>query len=249
MADKFTLTPSTAREFATWSGQLAVAHQNMGDAMRAEAAAEKRRKFAALGISGSKTDLLLAEDAARFEAVVLQIAGKHAESRARAQQALDRLHEGRKRLPPIARLEQSLLGVVHQASYAMGDYVAAEAAARQEMPILKQQITAAFTQLYYFRSVVRAAKAVARQGGQTEALEMLKPALEFHRHKRLEKSEDLEVRALKCDALLAAALADPAMRKTYLTEAAGLFDSMPAEARRWRSYAVIREEIAREMAR
>ena len=39
------------------------------------------------------------------------------------------------------------------------------------------------------------------------------------------------------------------MRKTYLTEAAGLFDNMPAEARRWRSYAVIREEIAREMAR
>ena len=63
---------------------------------------------------------------------------------------------------------------------------------------------------------------------------MVKPAIEFYGHKRMEKSEDLEVRVFKCDALLAAALADPAMRKAYLTEAAGLFDSMPAEARRWR---------------
>jgi hypothetical protein len=39
------------------------------------------------------------------------------------------------------------------------------------------------------------------------------------------------------------------MRKAYLTEAAGLFDKMPLEAQRWRSYAVVREEIAREMAR
>ena len=125
----------------------------------------------------------------------MQIAGKHAESRARAQQALDRLHEGRKRLPPFARLERGLLGNIHLASYAMGDYVAAEAAARRQMPILEQQITATmYTQFNYFLSVVRAAKAVARQGRQTEALEMLKPALEFHRHKRLEKSEDLEVR-------------------------------------------------------
>ena len=78
---------------------------------------------------------------------------------------------------------------------------------------------------------------------------MLKPALEFYRQERMAKSEDLEMRVYKCDALLAAALADPAMRKAYLTEAAGLFDRMPAEAQRWRSYAVIREEIAREMAR
>jgi hypothetical protein len=132
----------------------------------------------------------------------------------------------------------------------MGDYVAAETAARRQMTSLKQQVTASMsTQFTYFASVVRGAKAVARQGRQTEALEMLKPALEFHRHARMEKSEDLEVRVLKIDALLAAALADPAMRKAYLTEAAALFDKMPAEARLWRSYAVIREEIAREMAR
>ena len=250
MADKSTLTPSTARSFAFWSGQLAVAHQNMGDAMRAEAALEKRRKFAALGISGSNTDLLLPEDVASVEATVMRIAGKHAESRAHAQQALDRLREGRGKLPPFAPLERRLLGDVQQASYAMGDYVAAEAAARQRMTIFKQQVPATiFTEFYYLASVVSAAKAMARQGRQTEALELLKPALEFHRHKRWEKSEDLEIRVYKCDALLAAALADPAMRKTYLTEAARLFDNMPPEARRWRSYAVIREEIAREMAR
>jgi len=244
------LTPSTARNFAMWSGFLALAHQNMGDAIQAEAVLEQRRKFAGRAISGTNTDLLLPEITAAVEATAMQIAGKHAESRTRAQQALDRLHAGRERLPPIHRLERDLLGVVGRASYTMGDYAAAEAAARQEMLSRKQQITAAMDAQYpYFGSVVRAAKAVARQGRQTEALEMLKPALEFHRRKGMEKSEDLEVRVYKCDALLAGALADPALRKAYLTDAAGLFDKMPAEAQRWRSYAVIREEIAREMAR
>ena len=181
---------------------------------------------------------------------MLEIAGKRPEARARAQQALDRLYEGREKLPPFPRLEQSLFDVIYYASYATGDYVAAEAAARQRVRILKPQVTAsAPTQYYFFASVVRAAKAVARQGGPAEALEMLKPALEFHRHARMEKSEDLEVRVFKCDTLLAAALADPAMRKAYLTEAAGLFDKMPHEAQRWRRYTVIREEVARELPR
>ena len=55
MADEFKLTPLTARSFADWSGFLATAHQNMGDAMRAEAALEQRRKFAALGVAGGNT--------------------------------------------------------------------------------------------------------------------------------------------------------------------------------------------------
>jgi len=250
MSDKFTLTPGAALGFAYRSDGLAAAHQNMGDAMRAEAMLEKGRKFAALGVSGSSDDPLIAEYGAGSEARVMQIAGKHAEARARAQQALDRLHEDRGKLPPPPQLEQALLEVVHEASYAMGDYAAAEAAARQRMAIHKQVMTASnVSQSNYYNSVVVVAKAAARQGRQAEARETLKPALEFYRQKGIAKSEDLMVHVWKTDALLAAALADPAMRKTYLTEAAALFDKMPAEARRWRSYAVIREEIAREMAR
>ena len=181
----------------------------------------------------------------------MQIAGKQLESRARAQQALDRLHGGRSKFPPFPRLEQSLLGVVYAASYAIGDYAAAEAAARRQMPILKQLggADAGGGAARYIGSVVGAAQAAARQGRQMEAREMLKPALEYYRQERMAKSEDLEMRVYKCDALLAAALADPAMRKAYLTEAAGLFDKMPAEAQRWRSYAVVRDERAHEMAR
>jgi tetratricopeptide (TPR) repeat protein len=222
----------------------------MGDTTQAEAALEQGRKFAALGVSGGNDDPLFAEFGASSEARVMQIAGRHAEARARAQQALDRLHEGRGKLPPPPQLEQALLEVVQDASYAMGDYAAAEAAARQRMAIHKQGMTASnVSQTSYFNSVVNVAKAAARQGRQAEAREMLKPALEFYRQKGIAKSEDLMVQAWKTDALLAAALADPVLRKAYLTEAAGLFDKMPPEARRWRSYAVIREEIAREMAR
>jgi tetratricopeptide (TPR) repeat protein len=251
MSGKFTLTPGAARSFAVWSGNLAAAHQNMGDTVRADAALEQEKKFAALVIAGGNDNPLTAEFGASTEARVMQIAGKHAEARARAQQALDRLHEGRGKSPPPPQLEQALFEVVHQASYALGDYVTTEAAARQRMRILKQQSGDGLSgfQARYFDSVVYAAKAMARQGRQTEALELLKPALDFYRQESLQKSEDLEMRAYKCDVLLAAALADPAMRKAHLTEAAGLFDRMPPEARRWRSYAVVREEIAREMAR
>jgi tetratricopeptide (TPR) repeat protein len=251
MSGKFTLTPGAARSFAVWSGNLAAAHQNMGDTVRADAALEQEKKFAALVIAGGNDNPLTAEFGASTEARVMQIAGKHAEARARAQQALDRLHEGRGKSPPPPQLEQALFEVVHQASYALGDYVTTEAAARQRMRILKQQSGDGLSgfQARYFDSVVYAAKAMARQGRQTEALELLKPALEFYRQGNLQRSEDLEMRVYKCDVLLAAALADPAMRKAHLTEAAGLFDRMPPEARRWRSYAVVREEIAREMAR
>jgi tetratricopeptide (TPR) repeat protein len=251
MGDRFTLTPLMASSFAFWSGNLAMAHQNMGDAMRAEAALEQRRKFAARAMSGSNTDLLIPEISVVFAADVMQIAGKSAEARARAQQTLDRLHANRGKLPPFQLWEQILLGVVYRATYAMGDYAAAEAAARRQMPILRQQggANVGGIPVRYFESVVSAAKAAARQGRHTEALELLKPALAFYRQKQLEESEDLEMRVFKCNALLGAALADPSMRKAYLTEAAGLFDRMPAEAQRWRSYAVIREEIAREMAR
>ena len=44
-------------------------------------------------------------------------------------------------------------------------------------------------------------------------------------------------------------LAFPAERKLRLAEAAALFDSRPASIKRWKEFAQVRQEIAREIAK
>ena len=248
LADQFKLTPIIARNFARWAGFQAMAYQEMGYAAEAEAALEKRRKFAALGKTGDNMDVIISENTAGFETQVMQIAGKQSESRLRAQQSLARLKAGRGKLPPTVDIEQGLLGIVYRASYAMGDYAAVEAAARQQWPFWKQNLTeSAPSQFVYHDSVARAAKAAARQGRQAEAWEMIKPAMQSFLSKRLENTEDQEQRVARCNLLLTAALANPSERKTYLARASALFATLSPETKRWRSYAVIGEEIAQEM--
>ncbi len=250
LADQFKLTPIIARNFARWAGVQAMAYQEMGYAAEAEAALEKRRKFAAMGKTGDNMDLIISENTAGFETQVMQIAGKHSESRLRAQQSLARLKAGRGKLPPTVDTEQGLLGIVYRASYAMGDYAAAEAAARQQWPFWKQNLTESSpSQFVYYDSVARAAKAAARQGKQAEAWEMIQPAMQAFLSKRLEKSEDQEQLVGKCNLLLTAALANPSERKTYLARASALYATLSPEIKRWRSFAVIGEEIAQEMAK
>ena len=250
LADQFKLTPIIARNFARFAGLQAMAYQEMSYAAEAEAALEKRRKFAAMGKTGDNMDIIISENTAGFEALVMQIAGKHGESRLRAQQILATLKAGRGKLPPSVELEQALLGTIYRASYAMGDYAAAEAAARQQGPFWKQNLNESSpSQFVYYDSVARTAKAVARQGKLAEAWEMIQPAMQAFLSKRLEKSEDQEQRVARCNLLLTAALANPAERQNYLARASALFATLSPEIKRWRSFAVIGEEIAQEMAK
>lgn len=250
LADQFKLTPIIARNFARFAGLQAMAYQEMGYAAEAEAALEKRCKFAAMGKTGDNMDIIISENTAGFEALVMQIAGKHGESRLRAQQILATLKAGRGKLPPSVELEQALLGTIYRASYAMGDYAAAEAAARQLGPFWKQNLNESSpSQFVYYDSVARTAKAAARQGKLAEAWEMIQPAMQAFLSKRLEKSEDQEQRVARCNLLLTAALANPAERKNYLARASALFATLSPEIKRWRSFAVIGEEIAQEMAK
>jgi len=64
---------------------------------------------------------------------------------------------------------------------------------------------------------------------------------------RFDTSEDQEHKVARCNILLTAALANPAERKAYLAKASALFATLSPEIKRWRSFAVIGEEIAREL--
>ena len=250
-ADQVKMTPSVARGFRFWTGIQAVAYQNMGYSKEAEAALDKQRKFATLAKIGDTSDTIVSEATAFVEARVMLLAGQHAEARTRAQQILVRLKAGADKLPPNPGLEMFLLGTVYEASYAMGDYAAAEAATLQQVPYFKKTLKegSAPSEFQYYDSVARAAKAAARQGRRDEAWQMLAPAMKIMLAPRFDKSEDQEHRVARCNILLTAALSNPSERKAYLARARAMFDTLSPDIKRWRSFAVIDEEIAREMAK
>lgn len=246
MGDKFKVSPFTARNFAMWSGQLAMAYQNMGDAGQAQWALTQRKKFAAMGRSGSDTDFLLEVGNIAFDARVLQIAGKYSEALALAKQGMVKMaaakgNTGRGWL-------QGLQVTMSRALYALGDWASAEESLRKELAFRKEELTDSVpTQFFYHDTAARLARTLVRQGKTTEAEELMKPALQFANRKGAEQIEDNEQIVGRCNIFLAAAMADPAQRAALLDKGAALFASLPPAIKRWRSFAEIGEEIAREM--
>ena len=76
---------------------------------------------------------------------------------------------------------------------------------------------------------------------------MLQPALAHYRLAVVQKSDDQTMKVGHARVLLAAALANPSDKAKYLPEAAQRFDSMPTALRRLKNFAMVRDEIAREM--
>ncbi|MBL8522017.1 MAG: ATP-binding protein [Betaproteobacteria bacterium] len=248
MADKFKLSPMTARNFAQWSSELALAYQNMGDAGQAQWALAQRKKFVAMGRSGSDTDLLWEIGNMGVEARLLQIAGKYPEALALAKQGMDKVAAAKGNAG--RGLRNSLQQSMSRALYGTGDFAAAEESLRKELAFWKEFKTDNIpTQFYYHDTAARLARTLVRQGKPSEAQELMKPALQFANRKGAELIEDNEQVVGRCNIFLAAAMADPAQRTALLEKGATLFASLPPAIKRWRSFAEIGEEIAREQKR
>lgn len=248
MADRFKLSPMTARNFAQWSGELAMAYQNMGDAGQAQWALAQRKRFAAMGRSGGDTDFLLEVTNIAFEARLLQIAGKNSEALALAKQGMDKMAPAK--ASTGRGLRNGLQQTMSRALYGTGDFAAAEESLRKELAFWKEVKTDNIpTQFYYHDTGARLARTLVRQGKQSEAQELMKPALQFANRKGAEAIEDNEQIVGRCNIFLAAAMADPAQRAALLEKGAALFASLPPAIKRWRSFAEIGEEIAREQTK
>ncbi|MBL8524232.1 MAG: ATP-binding protein [Betaproteobacteria bacterium] len=248
MADKFKLSPMTARNFAQWSGELAMAYQNMGDAGQAQWALAQRKRFAAVGRSGGDTDFMLEVNTIALEARLLQIAGKYSEALALAKQGMDKM------VPAKANTGRGLRNALQQtmsrALYGTGDFASAEESLRKELAFWKEVKNDNIpTQFYYHDTAARLARTLVRQGKTNEAQELMKPALQFANRKGVELIEDNEQIVGRCNIFLAAAMADPAQRAALLDKGAALFATLPPAIKRWRSFAEIGEEIAREMGK
>ena len=94
--------------------------------------------------------------------------------------------------------------------------------------------------------------ALSRQAKFDEAVKAVAPVLAFYRLPVLQKSDDETMKIFHSRALYAAALANApnlAEKARYLNEAAQRFDAAPAALKRLKNFAMIRDEIAREMAK
>ncbi len=245
MADKFKLSPFTARNFAQWSGELAMAYQNMGDAGQAQWALAQRKRFAAMGRSGGDTDFLLEVNTIAFEARLLQIAGKYSEALALAKQGVARMAPAKGNTG--RGLRNGLQQTMSRALYGTGDFASAEESLRKELAFWSEVKNDNIpTQFYYHDTAARLARTLVRLGKQSEAQELMKPALQFANRKGVELIEDNEQIVGRCNIFLAAAMADPAQRAVLLDKGAALFATLPPAIKRWKSFAEVGEEIAKE---
>ncbi|MGE0356406.1 MAG: hypothetical protein AB7P08_05760 [Burkholderiales bacterium] len=138
--------------------------------------------------------------------------------------------------------------VIGLASLELGDFAAAEAAARAILadqkglpkwdgPFGTDRDRAGFETLL--------AAAVAKQGRLAEAREILRPALKHNRDQFARRHDSALQRFELAQAVVVAALAEPERRSALLAEASALLDSIPPALSAWKTGQRLRAEIAK----
>jgi len=248
LGGKFKADALAARNLAFWNGILAVWYQSLGESAKAQVALAEARQFAMKAKTGSATDYMMDATAEGWEAIIMGIAGRHAEARTGAQQVLARLDAIEKGKPQGTEgLRIALVKTVFEASYAMGDFAAAESAARAMRSLREQdKIRSLANESLLHQAGVDLALALVRQGKLAEARVLLEPMRAYFRKKEVVNGDDNEQQVHRAQFYQALALAIPAERGTHLAEAVAIFDSRPVSIRRWKEFALIGEEIMRE---
>ena len=133
---------------------------------------------------------------------------------------------------------------------ALGEYIPAESNLRKALVFFQfNETPSLFDQASIHDAHALLAMTLARQGKFEEANKVVAPALAYYRLPVVQKSDDETMKFYNARTLLAVALANPAEKNKYLTEAALRYDSMPPALRRLKNFARIRDEIAREMGK
>jgi hypothetical protein len=134
-----------------------------------------------------------------------------------------------------------------EASFRMGDYAAAEKHGRQADVHGNRRPDRNLDQFRELaRNQITWAASLARLGRQTEAQQVLAPALKLHRELNAHPHDDALERVELARALYALSLADSKQSAAALKEAADLVDKSPESVRRLKSVALLRSWIAEE---
>ncbi len=251
LGGKFKVDGLSARNVTFWQSQLAWTLENLGDSAKARAALDEAKKVAAKGKTGSDTDYIVDAFPRGFEAMILAISGRYPEARSLARDVLARLDAIEKGKPKGTEyLRIGIYRALFESAYSLGDFVEAEAAAR-EIRTLREKETErslAATSLTH-EAGVNIALALIRQGKQAEARKIVEPMLPYFQRKEVIAGDDNEQQVQRARFHLAYALAIPERRAQYLAEASSIFEARPVQIRRWKEFARVGEEIAREMKR
>ena len=151
----------------------------------------------------------------------------------------------------------AFFGVQHAAaaelSYGLAEHATAESHLRKGLTYYQRNDSPSLAgQASINNTRILLAIVLARQGKFDEASNMVAPALAYYRLPVMQKSDDETLKLFHSRALFAAALAhspNPAEKTRLLAEAAQRFDAAPVALKRLKNFAMVREDIAREMGK
>jgi tetratricopeptide (TPR) repeat protein len=251
LAGKFKVDGLSARNLATWNAQLAYYYQNVGEFDKAQQTLAEASRYAMLGKTGSQTDYLMDVFSLGWPAVLKRIAGRQAEARTQARQAIALLDKNDKgKTQGTEYIRWLMWKTIFETSYAMADYAAAEEGARgQDAGRRQNRISSLADESLNLQAGVDMALALARQGKQAEARALLAPMVAFFSRKEVVGGDDNELQVHRAQFHLALALAFPAERQKHLAEAVAIYEARPLAIRHWKEFAHVGEEIMREKNR
>ena len=244
----------SAQNLLFWHAGAAATAASKGDMTRAKSdiAAAERYLAVVKATGGSESARASGGGRIAFErsAIALMTRGDIAASRIELEQFLAsaKLIWGDK--PNVATAGR-LAGVYVMAaeiSLALGEYAPAESNLRKALVFYQFNVAPSLgDQVNLHETNALLAMTLARQGKLDEANKVIEPALAYFRLPQVQKSDDETMKYFHSRVLLGAALANPAGKNKYLTEAAQRYDSMPPSLRRLKNFARVREEIEREL--
>ncbi|HET7730557.1 MAG TPA: hypothetical protein VFK48_11040 [Usitatibacter sp.] len=255
---KVPMSPFLARNLATWNAWLAESLAEAGEPEKAAAAMAACRRLAGVAAREGRQANATSIDAGYYGHVganVALAAGRIGEARKLFLEGFDALRGAAPAKGSVQAFRKwRVQGMLHRngaiASYREQDFAAAEAAAAKSAEVWRMAPARdSSEELFRLNTELLRAKALARLGRHREAEALLRPILAFHADARVQSSDDIGVQVQRAEAALATALIDGAQRVAKLAEALAIIERLPAEARRTRSVALVREEIVRERAK
>jgi tetratricopeptide (TPR) repeat protein len=242
-----------ARNLAYWSGWVAEVEADLGNPTAAAAALAESESVWQRYVKPTAGPFNMALDANWLEVTrtwVLLGNGEWPKAASHAAAVLERIDD----LKPNTKAEEdekrrqrlrSNLAVA-VAELERGNPAASEAATRMVLadwkPLPRRGFLGTERDLANFETLL--AEAVARQGRTSEAREILRSSLKYHRD-RYARRHDAPMQHFElARAIHVSALAEPDRRGVLLAEASAIFDSLPPTMSQWQTAVRLRKSIA-----
>ena len=242
-----------AQNLLFWHSETASTAASKGDMNRATLDLAAAERYLAVLKSAKASERARANASGRIAVthgeIALMTRGDLGAARSEIEQSISARKAifGDKLNPGAAGFFATQHAMVAELSMALGEYVPAESNLRKALDYFKFNETPSLNDqgvAHDTRALL--AIALARQSKFEEAAKVIQPALAFYRLPVVQKTDDETMKYYHARVLHGAALANPAEKSKYLTEAAQRYDSMAPSLRRLKNFARVREEIARE---